>query len=272
MSILLAPSLVVAPSSALPARHPVIGWHNLVLLGNLTSDSAADGYPVTNLANPATTNRWLSASTAEQLVTVSDLQGAIDYVAVARHNFGTAAVTVSVEGKISGGSWEELFPGVLPGDDGPMVLRFASDFYTDVRLRLIPQDLAPFASVLYVGEALVMLRPMQPGFTPIGDAKSHNLVGGWSQSGEMLGSIIDGSRSANSAAFILIDVDWYRETMRPFVLAANLGESFFFAWNPEAQPNDVAYCVFSSGEVQPSLNQMSGRRIDITLPMTAVSL
>jgi len=272
MSILLAPSLVVAPSSVLPARHPVIGWHNLVLFGNLAADSEADTYPVTNLANPATTNRWLSGSTAEQLVTVSGLEGEVDYVAIARHNFGSAGVTVSVEGKISGGSWEELFPGVLPGDDSPMMLRIASDFYTDVRLRLIPQDDPPFAAVLYVGQALVMLRPMQPGFTPIGDAKSHNLVGGWSQSGEMLGSIIDGSMSSNSASFILIDVEWYRETMRPFVLAANLGEPFFFAWNPEDQPNDVAYCVASSGEVQPSINQMSGRHIDITLPMTAVSL
>lgn len=272
MSVILSPGLVVDPSSPLPARHPMVAWQSNVLFSNLSADSEAAGYPVTNLANPSTANRWMSGSTAEQLITISDLLGVSDYVAMARHNFGTAGISVSVEGRLSGGDWEELFPGTLPADDSPLVLRFVSNFYSDLRLRLVPDAVEPYAAVLFAGEGLVMVRPMQPGFTPIRDAKSYDMVAGWSQSGEMLGVIVDGAKSSNSASFVLLEATWYRDNMRAFVEAANLGSPFFFAWNPELQPDDVAYCVFSSGDVQPALNYMNGKYIDITLPMTAVAI
>lgn len=273
MSIVLSPALVVSPSGAYPISHPLVGWHNVVTFGNVTADSEDADYPVTNIANPSTANRWLSASTAEQLVTVSDIDaGQIDYVGIARHTLAGATVSVEAITAEPGAVWEEVHSGLIPAGTEPIVLQFESDFYIGVRLRIIPDGVEPSIAVLFVGLALVLQRSMQAGFTPITDGKENGLVTGWSQSGEHLGSIIDGAMSSNSADIKALDPTWYRESMRPFVQAGNAGEPFFFAWDPENHPDEVGFCVFGNGNVRPVINYMAGKEIDISIPMNAVSL
>lgn len=271
MSIVLSPALVIGASSTFPLSHPMVGWRNQVVFGNVTADSSAAGYPVTNLGNNSTANRWLSAITAEQVVSVSDLEGQTDYVGIARHNLVGASVSVEAITAEPGAVWEVVHPGLVPADNGPIVLLFEAGFYTDVRLRIAPADEAPSIAVLFVGESLVLQRGIQPGFTPIVDGKENDLVTGWSESGEHLGSILDGAMSTNSADFKAIDSAWYRENMRAFVAAGNAGEPFFFAWNPQHHPAEVGYCVFS-GMARPVINYGGGHYLDISIPMNAVAL
>jgi len=274
LGIVFSPGLVFSPAGPFPLSHPMVCWQSQVRFGNVIADSAAVGYPATNLANPSTANRWLSSTAVEQLVTVSDLDGQIDHVAIARHNFGSGDVTVSVEALTGepGADWEVVHPGALPANDAPIVLRFAPGFYIGVRLRLVPDDVPPTMAVLFVGLGLVLQRSMQAGFTPITDAEDTDLVTGWSQSGEHLGAIVDGSTSSNTAALKALDPIWYREAMRPFVQAANKGAPFFFAWDPANHPDEIAYCTFASGSVKPTINYLGGKEFDITMPMQAVSL
>ena len=85
--IVNAPNTVLtAPPNGSP-NAPIIGYHNVVAIGNIaSSQSDVEGSPVTNLANSATHLKWRSASTAAQYLTVSDLDGDIDYVGIAAHN------------------------------------------------------------------------------------------------------------------------------------------------------------------------------------------
>jgi hypothetical protein len=270
--IVLSPALIVSPAGDYPLSYPMVGWHNVVTIGNVTADSEAAGYPVTNLANSSTANRWLSALTAEQLVTVSDIDaGLIDYVGIARHWLDGATVSVEAITAEPGADWEEVHPGMIVAGTEPIVLQFEPGFYIGVRLRIIPDGVEPAMAVLFVGKSLVLQRSMQAGFTPIADAKENGLVTGWSQSGEHLGSILDGAMSSNSADLKALDPDWYRDTMRPFVVAGNAGEPFFFAWDPEHHPDEVGFCVFS-GPVRPVVNYLGGKEIDISIPINAVAL
>lgn len=71
--IILAPSLIITPDGEFPNTYPVIGWHNQVLFNQIAADSSVAAYPASNLANPQTSSKWLSAITTEQLVTASSL-------------------------------------------------------------------------------------------------------------------------------------------------------------------------------------------------------
>lgn len=272
MSIVLSPALVIGPSSDYPLDYPMVGWHNVVTIGNVVAEDEDADYPATNLANPSTANRWLSDTTDEQLVTVSDIDGETDYVGIARHTLDGAAISVEAITAEPGADWEEVHSGMLVAGAGPIVLQFEPDFYIGVRLRIIPDGVAPSMAVMFVGLALVLQRSMQAGFTPITDGKQNGLVTGWSQSGEHLGSILDGAMSSNSADIKALDPAWYRETMRPFVQAGNAGEPFFFAWDPENHPDEVGFCVFANGNVRPVMNYLGNGEVDISIPMNAVAL
>lgn len=76
---------------------PVIGADNIVTTSNVSADTADADFPVTNLANPATDLRWQGASTVDQSITVTTGTDEIDYLAIAKHNLGSAFVGVTVD-------------------------------------------------------------------------------------------------------------------------------------------------------------------------------
>lgn len=272
MGIVTAPGLVITPDYDYEPHHPLVCWENKVTFSGLTSDSAVTGNPVTNLANQNTNNLWKSGSTAEQLVTVSSLDGETDSVNIARHNLGSAAVLVSVETLTAepGAVFTEVFAPVYLADDSPAILRFAKGYYTDVRLRLVPTATAPQIGILYVG-ALTALKPgLEPGFVPLSRAKNYEVYSGRSTSGEYLGAIITGGGLQSSASIRDIDPDFYGDVVAPFLESANLFEPFFFAWSPDAYPSEVAFAWLTS----PALPNISRNtlHVDISLSMAGLIL
>ncbi len=99
--IILSNSLVLsAAEEAFPDSTPWIGYHDLVETTNITSTSEDADFPVTNLANVATHLIWVggTSSASEYLTVVTNYVEDIDYVGIAKHNFGSGTITVSVEG------------------------------------------------------------------------------------------------------------------------------------------------------------------------------
>lgn len=272
MPLIFSPALVVTPVDGSDEHYPLIGWRNQVSRSGLSADSEASGYPVTNLANPATTNRWLSASTSEQLVTVSGLDGVIDYVGIARHNFGSAEVIVSVEAITAepGAGWEEV-AATVPANDEPLLFRLVPGYYTDVRLRLTPGGaIEPWASVLYVGGITAVRPGLRPGFSPPQDARDVDVSQGISISGEYLGAIVDGASMRETYEFELIDPDYYDAHLRDFVAMAREGGPFFFAWDPATHPQDASYCWLPRG-VRPTISRSTGE-VQLTLETAGIAL
>ena len=271
MPVVLSPALVVSPIAGESRLNPYIGWNNQVTFANVSADSAAVGKPITNVANPSTANWWVSGSTSEQLVTVVDLDWETDYVGVARHNFGSAAVTVSVEAITAelGAAWEVVHDGLLPPDDAALILRFAKRFYIGVRLRLVPHGVAPRMAVMHVGELIVIPTGISPGYTPITHGRNTDIVGGTSEGGEFLGNIVIGETLSTTTPLKLLPKDWYETVFSSFIRAFNGGEPAFFAWSPIIRPHQVGYC-WIDGTARPTISQSDGR-YDIDLPMKAVA-
>lgn len=271
MALVLSPGLIISPTISRP-HYPRIGWDSQVTASNVSADSETATGPATNLANPDTVTGWISGSTAEQLVTVTGLTGESDYLGVARHNFGSTGATISVEGLTaeSSPSYVEVLAGALLADDAPVVLQFEKDFYTALRLRIVPDGTAPRAAVLYAGELLAMQKGLQPGHTPLSRGQDTELATGRSESGEHLGAIVVGQSLSSRADFRLLTAAWYKADMAPFISAANLGAPFFFAWDPENHPEDVAYCWLTA-PARPVLNQFTHHH-DISLQLGGLAL
>lgn len=273
MSIVLSPGLVIAPATTFQPHWPVIAWDNLVTIENVEAEFEDADHPATNLANPSTNLRWQSTSTADQtlLVTLSTTKP-VDCLGVARHNFGSAGIPVSVDGLTAepGAVWEEIFPEYLPADDTPLLLRYASTNLIGVRLNLQPGAVAPRAAVLHVSKSLLVPRGVQPGYTPIVDGQDVDLLIGRAVSGDLLGSIVTGEALSSTASFVDLDPTFYDTEMRPYVSAANRGRAFFFGWSPTSKPKEVGYCSLL-GAARPVINQTTGEK-DIQLAMGGVAI
>ncbi|QUS40571.1 discoidin domain-containing protein [Tardiphaga alba] len=243
--LVVSRNFVITPPTPDPwpvtADHPLVGWRNIVTTTNVAADTAAAGYPVSNLANPATAQGWRAANDSEQYITVTlGTTEPIDYVGVARHNFGSGNIPVSIEINIDG-NWVEAVEERMLADDSPVMFRFNPAVPSALRVRLQEGDAAPRAAVLYVGRLLVLERKIWVGHTPLPDGIKANVANGRSQSGEFLGDIVLGEWRESVLPLSLISPDWHRLHMRPFLKVAK-NTPFFFAWRPEMYPLEVGFC------------------------------
>lgn len=256
-------------------RLPVIGWHSLVTASNIEATSEAEDYPASNLANASTKNRWGSESTATQYVTVLfSGEAEVDYVAIARHNWGSTGATVSVEAVELGddpetdGDWGEIVAERVLADDAPAVWRMVPGYYIGVRIKIQPVDTAPTAAVLKVGKLIVLQRGVQV-HTPITYGRRRTVVNGKAQSGDFLGRIITGGSLTSSVNIQFLTPDWYRDHLDEFV-EASAEDPFFFAWNPEEYPAEVGYCWLTN-DLVPQVSHLAGY-IDLTMELEGLAV
>ena len=271
MSLVIAGSLVLGDSVSgggiINANNPLIGYRNLATASNVAATSAASGRPASNLANPSTNLRWEGTNALVDTyltVTVNAVEP-IDYIALARHNFGSAQIPVSVEG--FDGSWAELVAPVLLPNDGPALFRFAPAALPAIRLRLQPGSAVPTAAVLYTGALLVLQRRIYVGHTPINYGRTTKVINGRSESGNFLGRIITAEMTETSVRLANLTAGWYRTYLDPFILNAR-ERPFFFAWRPSDYPREVGYAWLTS-DPQPT-NQRSNGMMSIELKMAGV--
>jgi len=273
MAVVIGSGVVLTPDAVTNADNPLIGWHNIATVDNLTADEEADGYPVTNLANPITSlgAGWRGETTGEQYITL--LTGSaeqIDYVALARHNFGDAGIAVSVEGRAgSGDSWSELVaPRIPAGSETITLLRFVPQALYQVRVKLAAGSVIPRASVLYAGTLVIVPRRIYVGHTPITMGREVTVANGRAESGAFLGRVVIGEGRSTTILFNNLKPDWYRTYFDPFVDAA-AEIPFFFAWRPGSYPTEVGF-VWLTSDPRPS-NQRHNGMMQVTLEVNGIA-
>lgn len=243
MTIVISSSFVLAqPDSEFPITtdHPLIGWHNIVTSTNIAADTEAASFPPSNLANPATHLEWRAGDATEQYITVTTgYVDEIDYLAVAKHNFSSAEIPVSVEGYIDG-VWTEIVEEHILPNDGPVLFRFTSQSLPQIRLRMQAGSEEARVAVVYVGALLTLERKLYVGHTAMPHGRKNEIVNGMSETGNFLGRVVLGSWRESTVPMSLISPRWYRENMDEFLAVAKT-TPFFFAWRPETYPLEVGY-------------------------------
>lgn len=264
--LVIAQNMVLSEAEdALPDGTPYILYENVVTFDNISADSEDNLYPAINLANPATNQEWRAAAAVAVAIDVDvnsiDL---IDGAGIARHNFGSAGITVTIL-SVSNDSppVETIVAGPqIPPDDQPLLFQFTAQAFDTLRIELTLGSEAPRAAVLYVGKLLVCERSYDVGqdFTPPRFARKTDTVTGKSTRGDYLGRIVL-SQWIDDAVFLFkhFTPDWYRSHFDPFVLAAQQDVPFFFAWQPEDYPYEVAYAWLTE-DPMPVTSPVTGRK------------
>src|SRR5262245_37756301 len=120
MPILFSDNFVLTdstPAFPVTADHPIVGWHNVVTATNIAATYQDPDFPAVNLATASTYEEWRSDGAGEQFLTVTTgYVDEVDYLGIARHNFGSGQVAISIEGFI-GGVWTALIGQHLVADD-----------------------------------------------------------------------------------------------------------------------------------------------------------
>jgi len=275
--IVLSEAVVLALKTTSRGEFPVIGWENLVTVDNVSATSSLAGYPASNLANPSTTplQGWRSNSASVQYVTVDLLAVAddeVDYLAVARHNFGSKQIEVSVEtlSAEEDADWVEAVEPFLLPNDAPFLARFVLDNQIGVRLKLDPttsaEPTAPQAAVLHVGRLLEFRNGVLAGSTVLQFGRERDIATKLSRSGEFLGRIIRGGKRRGQASFRNIDPTFYRTKVDPFV-EASAEVPFFWVPDPKFKPQEVGFAWLAN---EPSPATQAGGYFDLTLDLEGI--
>lgn len=267
-----APGFVLAEGDGYNSNSPVVGYEQRTTSSNLSTTSADADYPVTNLANSATNLRWQSEVTDEVYVTATiDTTELIDYVGIAKHNFYTAQIAVSVEGLTTdAGSpqdWVELNAPVIPSDDGPLLFRFTAQSFYAIRVRMQEGTAAARIGALRVGKLLLLQRRIYVGHTPITLGVSSDILSGRSENGHYLGRLVTGQKNVTSVSMVNLTPDWVRDNLVPFIRSA-VDEPFFFAWRPGDYPSEIGY-AWLSNDPQPN-NMRSNGMMQFSMEMTGI--
>lgn len=283
MSVVISDSLVVDPGADnLDGNSPIIGYVNRVTTTNIAATTEDASFPVTNVANVNTAQRWKSGEgspSSEEYITVTLAGGdAVDYVGIARHNFGTTKAAVSVEGVIdepgSPADWFELTSPVTLDDDGPVIFRFNPQSLYAVRLRIQESVAAspatPYLGVMYVGLLLLVQRRIWANHVPVNLGRQLRFANLRSISSDFLGTVVLGETRRTQIALSNLTESWYRSYFEPFVAYAEQNP-WFWAWRPSDYPLDCGF-VWLTSDVQP-VNQRGVRwRSDILQPDGLVSV
>lgn len=272
--IVNAPNFVLSLPGNTSPNAPVIGYHSLVTIDNIQASEVEDGdNPVSNLANSATHLHWISSTNVSQYLTIDQLEGDVDYVGIAGHNFGSERFRLSVEAyfgldELNDPVWEVIVPDFMVADDRPLFCRFTSCNPIGVRVYIDTDETElPRAAVLHIGKSLVFQRNIYVGHTPITYGRKTNITNGRSESGNFLGRLVIGRAAETSVSLQHLTPNWYRTYFDPFVRHAEDG-CFFFAWCPATYPEEVGY-AWLTDDPAPA-NMLPNGMMEVSLSMGGI--
>ena len=260
-----SPSLVLTQQALEDPNAPRLCWINYVQPTNITASSELAAEPASNLGNPSTAFAWQSDSIAQQDIDI-DIGGAeVDYVGIARHNLEVdAEIRIQV---LSGGIYSTLFDWSNARTAQAILFLFSTASPEAVRVSIRNNPNPPRVAVIYVGVATKFQRNIYVGHTPIVMGRNITEVGGFSESGQYLGSVTRRESFTNSVDLKNLTPSYYRQFIDPFINRRNRTPAFF-SWRPESYALEVGY-VWITGNPKPS-NQRANGMMQITFNMEGI--
>lgn len=271
MAIVISDDIVLSEEevdAGVNANNPRIGWHNLLTVDNVTASASATGYPVANLANPATSLRWKGTSTSVHTVQITLAEAEkVNYFGLVGHNFGTDGTNIKLQSSTNGSDWTDVTDARVLANDFAFMEEFADVEARYFRLHMTPQTLAPQLAVLHIGRVLRMPRRLFVGYKPPTLNRNTTVSSGHSESGQFLGRVKRRQMLESDVNFENIKQEWVRSTFEEFMVAAET-KPYFFAWRPGRWPNEVAY-MWSMGDIDIT-NQLPNGMVSISWSMQGI--
>lgn len=251
---------------------PVIGLHSLLreAAGLTTDQTAAAGFPITNVADPRTHLRWRSGTDGDAITINTNYPADINYLAIAAHNLGTSNIPFTVLARGFGDSpagFLSLFGPLTVDDDSPILFRWSPATWDQIRIEFsLVTGRSPEIGVINLGALFEFERSIKV-------ATHHIPFNFWAQStlvcpkpemGTFPGRLLLSRKSNSVLNFQHIDQSWFRTELQPNI--ERMQETpFFVAWDAGEYPEDVGYAWLSDDPV-PKIDPVT-RLVEVDLNM-----
>ena len=244
MPIYISTSLVTSETIAQPLTHTRIGWQSILTTLNISGTDGLSGYPIINIANPATYERYRpNASTAT--INIDAGSGVeCDYAAMQSKNVANASIYYSTNGT----DYTLIYEANLGSASGAGMVLFEETTARYWRVVLTGSNMEIVAFKL--GKALAMQRPIYGGHSPMSLSRVTAERPNVSETGQYLGVTQQRAGYTGSFAWNNLKAAWYREYFDAFVANNPKANPFFIAWRPSDYPQEVTYC-WAKGNIAP---------------------
>lgn len=248
--------LILSPAdSTVSLTHSRILWENrarfdVVDASNVTVSSETDEGPRDAPLTPDTATYWQGSSLPATWLVDLGQSYPINCVGLV-HTLGSSRAAVVPELSPDASVWTEIADDMMPANDAPLMLLGATQNARYLRLTFSGStgSVPPAISVVYVGLALAMEKPLSGGYPPIDTSRETVLNRELSIGGQFLGQDFQRKGVTGSVTYRRLTRAWVRESFDPFVLSARR-YPYFFAANPEDFPEEVAY-VWAHKDIRP---------------------
>lgn len=262
------------------ANNPLIGWHSILRPWDIVADEDPEnpGRLAVNMWNPDTASVWSGESQASfpapisvdyEILLNNPNNEVVDYLGIAKHNFGTQGYTYRFQESTDGGNtWGTITGPKIFGNDNAIIEYFEPR--TSGLFRILLQKtgnivIGPIIAHIKLGEIMVLQRRIYVGHRPATLSRKVKRITNGSESGQYLGQEIVRSYYTASLEQRNNTPEYVRQEVKPFidhvnghnVVSDTAPSTFFFAWRPGDYPDEVIY-AWTRDNIEPENEQSNG--------------
>lgn len=242
---------------------PLIAWKSTLQLSDITSSGAVDLRVASNLWGADTATFWQPPSGASSVTLANPGASSIDYIAMAKHNLGSAGITYTLSSSSDGVTYSPIGSARVVEDDSSIIDFF--DASTSQFFKIEFSGGTPIIAHIRMGSMLVLPYSIYVGHAPATLAKVVERLSQTSSVGQFLGQVVLKTNLKASLKQENVDPVFMRTQIAPFIAHANGSRlddgtargSFFFAWRPVDYANEVIY-AWTEENIHPENQRTNG--------------
>ena len=250
-------------SSDINDNNPIIGYSSVLRPEDITAPVSFPSRPASNAWSHDTSVAFVGAGlpgNATQYLVLHNINNEpVDYIGIAKHNFGSSGREIVIQESNDGVTWTNVSPPQSPTDDAAIFNYF--DERTTTFFRIDMDDTAvsqPIVGHVKLGKALVLQRRIYAGHKPARITKMVKKTTYGSETGQYLGQVVHRSYNKTELQQENNSPQFVREKIKPFIEHINghaeientAVSTFFFAWRPSSYPDEVVY-GWTNDNIQP---------------------
>jgi len=240
-------SIVVVQNAGWVQGSSYLGYDNGLLRSGATvvPDAEDVGFPASNATSWLITGGgWRATAITANLSLTLPASESFNSFALYKHNLGTLGATVKLQYSSDGITWSD-FTGSEQAPANDKAIFFVGTSQSALYWRLNFTGIAAAATLtigqVFIGNALQLYNPPEPGFTPPELALNNKYISSRADGGDFLGRSLIRRGSKMSFSNSVVHKDWIRANWQD-VMAALEKTPFYYAWDSANYPFEVAFC------------------------------
>jgi hypothetical protein len=215
-------------------------YDNLGRAATISASTEAAGFPAQALAYPDTVAYWLPTALPAWVKWDFGSAISINAFGMAAHSLGLNNCTLQIQYSANDADWSNASDAHSIEHDEAALLLFPAQSARYWRAYITGAGDEPYIAVAYIGNPLVMPRPIYGGISPPNLSRVTEYTADESEGGQFVSQAIKRKGFIGRVSYKHLSASWYRDSFDPFVRHARL-YPYFYAWRPGSFPDEVIY-------------------------------